>query len=224
MPAPITRASSTPASVEQLADQLGGGVEALVGDVVGVELELALGQDPRREVRDRDAQVVVVEVDPDRDAGGGVEREQDRRAPALVAVGGGRLGALDHQPVGLQLGDEARHGRAREAGAAGDLGARDQPLVAQRVDHAQAVEAAQRLERSRATGGHGGIRTDPVTFVKSVNEPRRALGVVRSGRDRSTPFQDLEGLAFACWCRPPSVRPEHAPGSFVPHVEPRSGA
>ena len=67
-------------------------------DVVGVELELALGQDPRREVRDGDAQVVVVEVDPDRDAGGGVEREQDRRAAALVAVRGGRLGALDTSP------------------------------------------------------------------------------------------------------------------------------
>ena len=113
-------------------------------------LLLALGEDPRGEVGDRHAHVVVVEVDPDRDARRGVEGEQDRRAAALVAVGGGRLGALDHEPVGLQLGDEARDGRAREAGAARDLGARDQALVAQRVDHAQAVEAAQGLERPGA--------------------------------------------------------------------------
>jgi hypothetical protein len=79
---------------------------------------------------------------------------------ALVAVGRGRLGPLDHEPVGLQLGDEARDGRAREARAAGDLGARDQALVAQGVDHAQAVETAQGLERT-GLPGHRGL-SDPI--------------------------------------------------------------
>jgi hypothetical protein len=35
------------------------------------------------------------------------------------------------------------------------------------MDHAQAVQAAERLERSCTTGGHGaGIRQDPRRFVK----------------------------------------------------------
>ena len=81
-PAPGRR----PASVEHLADELGGGVEALVGEVVGVEALLALGEDPRREVRDRHADVVVVEVDADRDA----RRRRRRRAGSAGARPGRR--------------------------------------------------------------------------------------------------------------------------------------
>ena len=88
----------------------------------------------------------MAEVDADRRARGGVEGEQDRRAAALGAVGRAGLGALDHEPVGLQVGDEAGDRGAAEARAARDVGARDLSLVAQRADHAQAIETAKRFE------------------------------------------------------------------------------
>ena len=57
-------------------------------------------------------------------------------------------------------------------------------LVAERVDDPQPVEAAQRLERPGASGGHLRIRTDRRTFVKRTNEPGRAPDRVRSDHDR----------------------------------------
>jgi hypothetical protein len=71
---------------------------------------------------------------PTRGARRRVEREQDRRPAALVAVRGARLGALDDQAVGLQLGDQAGDGAAREAGTARDLGAADCAVLSQRAD------------------------------------------------------------------------------------------
>ena len=124
-PAPMTRERVDAGLGEHLLDELERDVEALVRGVVGVERDGALGEDRRGQVGDRDAQVAVAEVDAERGAGGGVEREQDRRAPALLAVRRAGLLALDDEAVGLQLGDEARDGRAREAGAARDLGAAD---------------------------------------------------------------------------------------------------
>ena len=88
----------------------------------------------------------MAEVDADGGARGGVEGEQDRRPAALGAVGRAGLGTLDHQAVGLQVGDEARDGGAREARAARDVGAGDVALVAQRADYAQAIETAKRFE------------------------------------------------------------------------------
>ena len=58
---------------QRLDHELGGHLEALVGVVVGVERAGALGEDRRREVGDRDAQVRVAEVDADGGAGAGVE-------------------------------------------------------------------------------------------------------------------------------------------------------
>ena len=148
-PAPITRERSTPASAERLVDQLDRDVEPLLRGVVGVQrLARARRRIVRREVADRDAHVAVAEVDAERRAGGRVERQQDRRAAALLAVRGAGLLPLDDEPVGLQLADEARDGRAREAGAARDLGAADRPVLAQRVDHAPAIEPAQRRQRA----------------------------------------------------------------------------
>jgi hypothetical protein len=88
----------------------------------------------------------MAEVDADGGARGGVEAEQDRRAAALRAMRGTRLGALDHEAVGLQVSDQARDRGTAQAGATGDFGTADLPLVAQRADDAQAVEAAERFK------------------------------------------------------------------------------
>ena len=161
-----------PASASSSTDEVGRRVEPFLGRVVGVERHRPLGEDARAEVRDRDAQVAVAEVDADGGAGRRVEREQDRRPAALGPVRLAELRALDHEAVGLQVGDQARDGRRDRAGPAGDLGARDQPLVAERVDHAQPVQAAQRFERAGSTRGHGaGIRPYGRSFVKASNEP-----------------------------------------------------
>ena len=127
-----SRASrSTPASSSSLVDELGGGVErprARRGRCRARGARSA--RIVRREVGDRDAQVVVAEVDADaRRRRERSKREQDRRAAALRRRGR-RPGSARSttRPVGLQVGDEARDGRAREAGAARDLGARDRPL------------------------------------------------------------------------------------------------
>ena len=91
---------------QQLHDQIGGGVEPLLGGVVGVERHGPLGEDPRGEVGDRHPQVAVAEVDADRCSRRRVEREEDRRAAALRAVSHAVFGALDDQPIGLQVGDQ----------------------------------------------------------------------------------------------------------------------
>ena len=56
---------------------------------------VALGEDVRGQVGDRDAQVGMAEVDPERGAGGAVEGEEDRRPPALLTVRLAGLRALD---------------------------------------------------------------------------------------------------------------------------------
>ncbi len=146
--------------VERLGDELGGRVQAVARRVVGVELEAALGEDVRGEIGDRDAQVAVAEVDADGRARRGVEGEQDRRPAALIAVRGGGLAALDDEAVSLEIGDQRGHGGAAQPGPPGDLGARDQPLGPQRVDDAQAVQAAKRFERPDPCLRHGRIRSD----------------------------------------------------------------
>ena len=85
-PAPITRERSMPASASTSSISSQRDVEALLRRVVGVQRHGALGDDRRGQVGDGDAHVAVAEVDAERGAGGGVEREQDRRAPALLAV------------------------------------------------------------------------------------------------------------------------------------------
>jgi hypothetical protein len=89
--------------------------------------------------------VAVAEVDADGDPGRRVQAEHDRRAPrrpgraALLAV-------LDDEPLRLQLGDDARHRRARQAGRSGEVAAARAPPPPQGVDDAQPVELAQRAE------------------------------------------------------------------------------
>ena len=178
--------ASTPASASTSPHELGGGVEALVGEVVGVELLLALGEDPRREVRDRA-----------RGRGGGRSRSRPRRRRTRrrrAGSAGARPGRRGRRPA-RSARPRARRPAARRRGskrssARGPCGARSRrarsALVAQRVDHAQAVEAAQGLERPGAGGRHAPIRTDPRTFVKSANEPGRSYGRVRSESRRKS--------------------------------------
>jgi hypothetical protein len=99
--------------LERLRHERRGGVQALLRLVVDVEVDVALGEDRRGEVADRDAQAAVPERDADGGAGRGVERQQDRRPAALCSACGAVLGALDDEAVGLQVGDQARHRRAR---------------------------------------------------------------------------------------------------------------
>jgi hypothetical protein len=63
-------------------NELGRRVEALRRFVVDVELDRALGEDRRGEVRDRDAHADMSERDPDGGARRRVEREHNRRPPA----------------------------------------------------------------------------------------------------------------------------------------------
>ena len=194
---------------EQLDHEVGRRVEPFLGGVVGVERHRPLGQDARAEVRDRDAQVAVAEVDADGGAGRRVEREKDRRPAALGPVRLAELRALDHEAVGLQVGDEARDGRAAEPGPAGDLGARDQPLVAERVDHTQPVQAAQRFERAGSTRGHGaGIRPYGRSFVKASNEPSGSwsFGMASFVGWPNKPLQSRRGPPFRAPGRPSELR------------------
>ncbi len=147
---------------ERLLDELRRGVQALLRVMVGVERLRPLGQDRRGEVGHRHAQVRVAEVDPDGRAGRGVEGQQDRRPAALRSVRQAGLWALDHQPVSLQVGDQAGDRRARQPRPPGDLSARDLPLLAQRADHAQPVEAAEGFQGAGATLGHRRSRLDRI--------------------------------------------------------------
>ena len=146
MPAPITASRATPASASVSTTSSAAISRPSVASWSVSSGRVRSARIVDGEVRDRDAQVRVAEVDADGGAGAGVEREQDRRAAALRAVGEARLRALDHEPVGLQVGDQAGDGGAAEPRAARDVGARDLALVAQRADHAQAIETTKGFE------------------------------------------------------------------------------
>ena len=143
MPAASTRPAVDAGLLEQLVGEAGGEVERLVARRVDVDLRLALGEDGERQVGDGDAHVAVAEVDAEERAGGLVERDEHRRPPALGAARRRRDLALDDQALGLQVGDEARDGRAAQTGLARDVGTADRPALAEGVDHAQAVALAQ---------------------------------------------------------------------------------
>jgi hypothetical protein len=111
-----------------------------VAFVVDVEVDLALGEDGRGQVGERDAQVPVVERDADRRAGAGVEREERRRAPGLAGGPRARAGPpLHDEPARLQLADDGRDRRAREARDARQLASADGPASAERVDDPEPV-------------------------------------------------------------------------------------
>jgi len=85
----------------------------------------------------------VAEVEPHDGPGGAVEGDEHRRAAALRARRGDAVGrALDDHARGLEVADEARHGRTAQARLTGYVGAADRPTRAQRVDDAQTVALA----------------------------------------------------------------------------------
>jgi hypothetical protein len=137
-------------AVERFGHQLGGALERARRVVIDVELGRRFGEDVARQVGDRDLDAGVVEVDSDGDSRRRVESQHHRgpadrrRARLRVAV------ALGDEPALVQVGHQRRDRRARQAGDPGDLGPAQRPVTAQGVDHAQPVELAQGLERSRA--------------------------------------------------------------------------
>ena len=92
MPAPITAPASMPASASSSTTSVGRRVEPSSAAWSVSSGTARSARIRERQVGHRDAQVVVPEVDADGGAGRGVEREQDRRPAALVAVRRGRLG------------------------------------------------------------------------------------------------------------------------------------
>ena len=156
--------------VDQLAGQARGGVERLVGAGVDVELDLLLGEHVVGQRGDGYAQMVVAEVDAEQRARGGVEGEEHRQAAALAAVGDTvELLALAHQARGLEVGDEARDGRPAEPRGARDVRPRHGSAGAERVDHAEAIALAERLQRAA-----GSDRTHPGDPLRSRTGLSRA--------------------------------------------------
>ena len=110
--------------------------------MVDVDVAPVLREDGRGEIGQSDTNLVVVEVDADGHARGRVEPEVHRRA----AAPGLPLAAdvvLDDEALRLEPGDEAAHGRAREARQPRQVAAAREAVTAQRVDHEQAVALAK---------------------------------------------------------------------------------
>jgi len=146
MPAPTICESSTPDRALKRPHHPDGELDRLRRRVVDVDLAAILAEHGRRQIAERDPDLVVVEVDADRDAGGGVEPEQHRRAPrSALAVGAELL--LDDKALVAQTGDKAADGRSREPGQAGQVAAACEPPAAKGVDDQHAVALAQ--------GAHG---------------------------------------------------------------------
>ena len=104
-------------------DELGRGVEALLGAVVGGQLAPDLREDGMTEVRHSHRHVALAEVDADGGAGAAVERHQDGRSAALGAGGGGVVDALGDEAVADEVGDQGGHGRTGQTRAPSKLGA-----------------------------------------------------------------------------------------------------
>jgi hypothetical protein len=158
---------------EQLVDELGGGVERVLGVVVDVLGPHRLGEHGAREVGDGGVDAVVAEVDADHRARRAVEREQRRRAARGHAGRGVRVRVLDDQPVRLEVGDQAGDRGTGQAGDPCDLGTARRPALAQGFDDAQAIQLAQRFQRpsphSEATLSHSaGLCQEPARTRRSA--------------------------------------------------------
>ena len=128
-------------------DELGGRVESLLGRPVDVEVLPLLGEHGRRQVRDRDAEVVVVEMDPDHRADRGIQTKERRRAASPVDLGE-RL--LDDEPSCLEVVHERGDGGAGEPRVPCDVAAAGGPPLPQGIDHTQPIQLTQSLQRSRS--------------------------------------------------------------------------
>jgi hypothetical protein len=138
---------------KQTINELGGGVEAGLGVVVDIRLARALSEDRQRQVRDRDAHEIVIELDADHCAGPGIQRQHQRRPAARGSARGLHVLALDHEPGSLELTDERRDRRAREARCRRDLRTAYRAALAHDFEHLESVQLAQRAKRSNASAG-----------------------------------------------------------------------
>ena len=169
MPAPSTRSRVDARLVEQLVDELGGGVEALVRRRGRRRARAARSASTVEErSRDRDAHLVVVEVDADGGAGRRVEREQrsagGRPGRRARRAGSRRARRRGRPPAGRRRGSRRSSARGRSGGRS--RRARSAPR-AQRVDDAQAVAAAEGLQRPGASSGHRSV-SEPITARLSI--------------------------------------------------------
>jgi hypothetical protein len=138
-----------------------------------------------REVGDRHREVALAEVDADREAGAGVEGDQRGRAPAArrPAI---RVAVHDHA-LRLQPGDDRRHGRAREARVAGDVGAARDSEHLKCLDHPEAV-----LHRRRSS-------PPPGWFVKGSAEVSVDLALICSIPPKRPPCPMLDDPEAWYW-------------------------
>ena len=155
---------------ERGVDELGGGVEALVGAVVARQLPAHLGEDGMAEVRHSHRHVRLAEVDADGGAGAAVERDQDGRAATLRAGRGGVVDALGDEAVADEVADQGGDGGAGQTRAPSELGATGDPRDPECTEHPPAVSLAQGLERSGAFVTH--LTRDLFTWRKGLSRDR----------------------------------------------------
>jgi hypothetical protein len=125
---------------QRLAHEPLGAVDRTARVVVDVEPQAPLGEDRVREVGHRQMDLVMGEVDPDDGSRRGIERQQDRRPPALRGVRGPRIAtALGDQSDRLEVADDGGHRRPRKAGQAGDLRPARRSAMLEGFDHREPI-------------------------------------------------------------------------------------
>jgi hypothetical protein len=122
--------------------ELRGCVERILGGGVHVELDQGLREHGGREVGDCDPHMTVAEVDSERCACCRVEAQENRRTSPAGRLGT-RVGRLDDQASGLEVGDEGRDGCAGDAGHPCEVGAAGRSGPTQGVDDPEAVQLPQ---------------------------------------------------------------------------------
>jgi hypothetical protein len=107
-------------SVEHQLHELRRTLDAGLGVVVVTHLAPLLGEHLVRQVGQRDGEVPLAEVDADREPGARVERDEGGR-PAATGRNAAVDVAVDDDALRLQRRDDARHRRARQTRAPGEV-------------------------------------------------------------------------------------------------------
>ena len=131
-------------------DHAGRPVERLGAVGVDVDQGELLGQHLAGAVGDRDPDVPVTDVDAGHPSGRRAERDQHRRASAAALVRSPAVGRLGDPAGADQLGDQARDGGARQAGAARQVGPAHRAVGREHRGDRAAVGRPQPLEGARA--------------------------------------------------------------------------
>ena len=148
-------------------DEPAGRFDALLGAMVARQLLAHLGEDGMAEVRHSHRDVGLAEVDADGGARAAVEGDEDRWPAALGARGGGVVDALGDEAVADEVADQRGDGRARQAGAPGELGATGDPCDTECAEHSSSVSLTQGLERSGTLMTH--LEADHLTVVRGLS-------------------------------------------------------